>query len=282
MFKQLAAMMQRPALYEKGTTVQTEIWTDEHISKGMLEAHLDPELEAATRSHHHVREIVKWIGAVAPADKYPALLDLGCGPGIYAELFCSAGYAVTGVDFSKRSVVYAQNSAAEKGLPIKYHCQDYLTLDFVAQFDVITLIYYDFGVLSAQDRAKLLTKIYAALKPGGVLIFDVYTPQHLAKREESSHWEYEREGSFFSPHPHVCLHSFLMYEEKHTFCERYIIITEQEIRSINIWEHTFTEEELKQDLSLAGFLVSGIYGNTTGAEYCKDGKEMCVVAKKGE
>jgi len=281
MFKQLAAMMQRPALYEKGTAMQTEIWTDEHISKGMLEAHLDPELDAATRSHDHVKEIIKWIGAVAPADKYPALLDLGCGPGIYAELFNKAGYAVTGMDFSKRSIAHAQNSAKEKGLSIKYHFQDYLTLDFVAQFDVITLIYYDFGVLSAEERAILLIKIYTALKPGGLLIFDVYTPQHLAERAESSSWEYEGKESFFSSHPHVCLSSFLLYEEKHTFCERYIIITEQEMKSINIWEHTFTKDELVQDLSVAGFSVSGIYGNTTGAEYCKDGKEMCMIAKKG-
>ncbi|MGE5494383.1 MAG: methyltransferase domain-containing protein [Burkholderiales bacterium] len=33
--------------------------------------------------------------------KRPRLLDLGCGPGIYAELFAKKGFCVTGVDFSQ-------------------------------------------------------------------------------------------------------------------------------------------------------------------------------------
>ena len=48
MFTQLKAMMTKPALYEKGTV---ELWTDDHISKGLLEAHLDPDWDAATRIH---------------------------------------------------------------------------------------------------------------------------------------------------------------------------------------------------------------------------------------
>ena len=280
MFNQLAAFTRKPALYEKGTSEQTEIWTDEHISKGMLEAHLHPTWDAATRPHNRVREIVNWIGSVAPADKYPALLDLGCGPGIYAELFHEAGYRVTGMDFSKCSIAYAQNSAREKGLSIEYHLQDYLSLDFKSQFDIVTLIYYDFGVLSAENRAKLLAKVYTALKPGGLLIFDVYTPQHLAEREETTSWEYKSKGSFFSPQPHLCLNSFLLYEEKRVFCDRHVIITEQGIRSINIWEHTFTKDELIQELSVAGFAVKGLYGNMAGADYCESGKEICVVAQK--
>ena len=39
MFTKLKKMITKPALYEKGTA---ELWTDEHISKGMLEAHLNP------------------------------------------------------------------------------------------------------------------------------------------------------------------------------------------------------------------------------------------------
>lgn len=280
MFTQLAALMKRPALYEKGTCNQTEIWTDEHISKGMLDAHLNPNLDAATRPHSYVQEIAKWIRSVAPPDRHPTLLDLGCGPGIYTELFHAAGYQVTGVDFSKRSVVYAINSAKEKGMQIKYRVQDYLTLDYTSQFDVITLIYYDFGVLSPGDRQVLLEKIRAALKPGGLLIFDVYTPQHLAEREESTSWGYESQGSFFSPQPHICLSEFLLYKEKRVLCDRHIIISDQGVKSFNIWEHTFTKDELSQDLSTAGFAVKGIYGNMAGAEYCENGKEMCIVAKK--
>ena len=129
MFTELISIMKKPALYEKGTG---ELWTDEHISKGMLDAHLNPDWDAATRNHATVREIVRWISSIAPAEKYHNLLDLGCGPGIYAEEFHKAKYKVSGMDFSERSINYAQNSAHEKNLPITYYFQSYLTLDLSA------------------------------------------------------------------------------------------------------------------------------------------------------
>jgi len=276
----MTVLMKRPELYEKGTSEYTWIWTDEHISKGMLEAHLHPDWDAATRPHAYVKEIVRWIGSIAPAGKYSALLDLGCGPGIYAELFHEEGYRVTGVDLSKRSLAYAEAEALKKELPITYCLKDYLALDYVEHFDLITLIYYDFGVLSPQNREKLLRNIHSALKPGGLLVFDVFTPQHTASREENTSWDYAESGGFFSHKPHLNLKSFFLYEEKRTFCERHIIITEQEIHSVNIWQHTFTKDELTNDLSSAGFGIKNIYGNMAGAEYSANGKEMCIVAQK--
>ena len=282
MFKELSALMKKPAPYEKGTSEYTAIWTDGHISKGMLEAHLHPDWDAATRNHTAVQKAVKWIASVAPADKYPALLDLGCGPGIYTELFCEEGYQVTGMDLSKRSITHARNSASKKRLPITYLLQDYLTLDFTKQFDLITLIYYDFGVLSPENRARLLSKIYTALNPGGLFIFDVNTPPYLADCEESTSWGYEDERGFFSPYPHLRLDSVFLYEDKRTKCDRHIIITEQGAKSINLWEHTFTKDELTHDLGIAGFIVKDFYGDITGIDYTDDRKEMCVIAQKEE
>ncbi|MCL2198293.1 MAG: class I SAM-dependent methyltransferase [Defluviitaleaceae bacterium] len=266
-------MFNKPALYEKGTM---ELWTDEHISKGMLDAHLNPDVDGATRKHATVREIVNWIGTVAPAKKYRDLLDLGCGPGIYAEEFCKAGYNVTGLDFSERSIEYAKGSAREKNLPITYYRGDYLSMDFTGKFDLITLIYCDFGVLSTEDRAILLKKISKALKPGGLFIFDVFTPHKYAGREEYKNWEYAESG-FFSAQPHLCLNAFYRYDEQNTFCKQHIIMTERDIKHINIWEHTFTKDELLSDL--AGFSVKGFYGNIAGTDYCESGKEICVVAE---
>lgn len=280
MMKELNKLMKRPALYDTGISEYTWIWTDEHISKGMLDAHLQPNWDAATRQQTHVQEVVKWIGTIAPAKTYPALLDLGCGPGIYTELFHDMGYQVTGIDVSKRSIEYAEDSAKKKNLSITYLLQDYLKLDFVGQFDLITLIYYDFGALSVEHREILLGNIYSALKPGGLLIFDVYTPQHLADRVESSSWEYAEHGGFYSPIPYLNLNSFFLYEENRTFCDRNIIITEQGVQSVHIWQHTFTKEELEIDARRAGFDKFEVYGNMAGLEYSMDGKEMCIVAQK--
>lgn len=92
---ELFQYMKRPELYAKSTA---KFWDDEHISKGMLEAHLNPDWEAATRKLDFVNASVDWITKVAPVSQYTKLLDLGCGPGIYAEKFYQKGYEVTGVD----------------------------------------------------------------------------------------------------------------------------------------------------------------------------------------
>ena len=278
MFSQLTAMMKKPALYEKGTA---ELWTDEHISKGMLESHLNPDWDSATRKHSFVQESVKWINSVAPVEKHPKLLDLGCGAGIYAEFFQKSGYHVTGMDFSMRSVNYAQNSAHEKNLPISYHLCDYLTLDFKEQFNLVTLINYDFGVLSTENREKLLGKIYKALIPGGLFIFDIFTPQLFIDKKEYRKWYYKDTSDFLCADPHICLDSFFLYEEQNTSCLCSIIITEHETKSINIWEHTFTKDEISNDLQNAGFKTKTFYGNIAGVDYSENSKEMCIVAQKG-
>jgi len=277
MFSQLKTMMKKPALYEKGTA---ELWTDEHISKGMLEAHLHPDWDAATRKHKTVEEIVKWISTAAPAEIYRNLLDLGCGPGIYAEEFHKAGYQVTGMDISKRSIEYAQNSAQEKSLPITYCCQNFLEMSFKEQFDIATLIYFDFCVNSTEDRAKTLKNIHAALKPGGLLIIELTMPPYFADHKENKKWEYAENG-FYCATLHICLQSFYRYDEQSTILDQYIIVTEDNVKSINVWHHTFTKDEFTLDLRAAGFGVKALYGNMVGADYCENGKEMCFIARKG-
>lgn len=88
----------RPKLFEQSTA---SIWDDPHISKGMLKAHLNENQESATRKLDFVKKSVAWINTVLPNHHYNNLLDLGCGPGIYAELFYQYGYQVTGIDLSK-------------------------------------------------------------------------------------------------------------------------------------------------------------------------------------
>ncbi len=83
MLENLFAFMHKPELYQASTS---KLWDDEHISKKMLESHLD-EWDAATRPHKFVDKSVDWIVSILPPKKHPKLIDLGCGPGIYAEKF---------------------------------------------------------------------------------------------------------------------------------------------------------------------------------------------------
>lgn len=267
----------RPVPYEESTSA---FWNDEHISKGMLEAHINPNLDSATRSHVFVKSSVRWISDIFPPARHNKLLDLGCGPGIYAELFHEAGYRVTGLDLSARSIEYARDSAARKSMDVDYICGSYLDIEYRETFDLITLIYCDFGVLSDADRKTLLQKAFRALKPGGSLLFDVFTEKKYRDKPEFRDW-LGTEGGFWSAKPHLCLHMFYQYDDIATFLDRYIVATEDSVNCYNIWEHVFTPDELRRDLANAGFSQHiDFYGDVSGAPYTLDSETICIDARR--
>lgn len=276
MFNQLSDFSKKPKLYAPSTD---KFWDDDHISKGMLEAHLNPDWNAATRKHDFVDKSVRWITSIAQPAQFQQLLDLGCGPGIYAERFHKAGYTVTGIDFSKRSIEYAQERTLLNKSNIQYYYQNYLTIDYTEQFDVITLIYCDYAPLSITDRLILLRKVYQALKPNGKFIFDVFTP--LMRKEENHSWYYSEESGFWNQKPHICLNSVYQYDdEDNTELRQSIVLTEDTINCYNIWDHYFTKEKLISEIQPIGFNTLEFYGDIAGQEFSDTGETICGVFTK--
>jgi len=276
MLSKIRNYLEKPNLYDPGTG---NFWDDEHISKGLLEAHLNPDWDAATRNHNFVDRSVKWIASIAPPKKYKYLLDLGCGPGIYAERFQKIGYSVTGIDFSKRSIEYARKQSQAGNSNINYIYQNYLTMDYVDQFELVTLIYCDYAPLSISDRLILLKKVYQALKPGGKFIFDVFTPK--MRRTESRTWSYHPEGGFWSEKAHLCLESVYQYDDDDkTELTQTIVITEDNVHCYNIWDHYFSKEKLKSEIKPIGFKSIEFFGDVAGKEYSETGETICAVLTK--
>lgn len=277
MLDKLKPYIARPALYAPGTA---QFWRDPHISAHVLDTHLNPAEDAASRQPSFMNKSVLWIASLVPPAEYPALLDLGCGPGLYAERFCRAGYDVTGIDFSPRSIDYAKHQAAEHGHDITYHNRDYLSLDIDGAFDVVTLIYCDFGVLSTESRALLLGRVRRALRPGGRFIFDVFTPAHGSGGPETKDWQYNGDGGFWDAGPHLLLNAFYRYDEDNTELTQAIVVGEDGINCYNLWEHRFTRESLSAEIQKAGFSGFTLYGDVSGAAYAESGATMCAVAVK--
>lgn len=276
MLKKLKKFAKRPQLNEKSSE---KFWDDPHISKGMLEAHLNQNLDSATRNLAFIKESAAWIAQTLPPAQYPRLLDLGCGPGIYAELFYERGYQVSGLDLSERSIRYAVKSAADKSLPIKYLTSDYIKYPIQGEYDLITMIYCDFGALIKEERSILLKKVYDMLPTQGCFLFDVFTPFEYEGREEFKVWEYEESG-FWREHPCLVLHSHYRYDSDNTFLNQYIVGDQSGTVCYNIWEHTFTIEELEHDLKAVGFADFRYFGDVAGKELCTDSKTICIMAIK--
>jgi SAM-dependent methyltransferase len=207
------------------------------------------------------------------------LLDLGCGPGLYAERFAKAGYSVAGVDFSKRSIEYATEQTTLNGSGIEYHYQDYMHIDYAQQFDVITLIYCDYAPLSITGRLMLLNKVYRALKPNGKFIFDVFTPKMRANERRS--WRYCGNGGFYDEKPHILLEAVYQYDDDDkTELRQHIVISNDSVNCYNVYDHFFTKESLISEIHPVGFSTLQFYDNVAGMEFSDAGETICGVFTK--
>jgi len=272
MYKELQEYMKRPALYERTTE---KLWTDPHIARQMLEANLNPNIEAASYKPESIELLVEWIMSL-PLPENARLLDIGCGPGLYTKRFAERGLRVTGLDFSENSINYAREHDSKN----KYIIGDYLMMEFDNVFDIVTLIMCDYGALIPDERHNLLRLVYRALKPGGLFLFDVLTPLRGKGNRDRTRWEINPNGGFMSPNPHICLYADNHYDEI-AEGQRIVVIEEQGVRCYNLWDCYFTEQSLLDEVTPAGFTLDGIYTGVAGSLYTDDTQRMCVVLRKG-
>lgn len=249
-FNYLHKTLVRPKLYEPGDAI---MWTDEHISKELLKVHLNPDLDLATRKPDSIKKTMEFITKHCHK-LHMDILDLGCGPGIYAEKFSLLGHRVTGVDFSTISIRYAEDQSRKKLLDIKYLCKNYLDLDFDNQFDLVIFIYTDFGVLIPQERDKMIELIYLFLKPGGIFIFDVINDNNLQqKSNEHQSWKYEHKG-FWRDHPYLELNAGYYYPKQKVLLNQHTILDEYgKNTTYRFWIHFYSIDKLQILMFEKGF-----------------------------
>jgi 2-polyprenyl-3-methyl-5-hydroxy-6-metoxy-1,4-benzoquinol methylase len=242
---------EKPSIYEQGDAF---MWTDEHISGQLLNIHLNPDIDLGSRKFTTIQETVNWILNLQKGLDKLKILDLGCGPGLYSEIFAQHGHVVTGVDISHNSIAYAQKSASDKGLDIEYINASYLELEMEKdKYDLVLLIYTDLGVLSPHDRDILLKMIYNTLKPDGLFIFDVLRDNSLEKKMALRSWEAAQTG-FWKKSPYVALSESFLYKEQKVILYQHIIIDSDEcIRTYRFWTHFFNREDLNLMLGNYGF-----------------------------
>lgn len=209
-----------------------------------------------------------------------AILDLGCGPGLYANRFAQLGVRVTGVDYSRRSIDYARSSARELGLEISYRCQDYLTLEDDGLYMAALLISGEYCVFDPQQRRQLLANVGRALKPGGFFVFDVSTPNLLPHQEEHTEWQALATG-LWRPGPYLVLTQGLAYPDQGIYLDQYIIIEADGRLSVyRNWFQDFEREGITAELEAGGFEVLSVWGDLAGKPCTPEGEWIGLVAQK--
>ena len=278
MFKELKEINSRPAPFQFYTA--DELWTDEHTSKQMLEYHLNESIDVSSRNKSFIERSAGWIVTKFGVDNKTEIADFGCGPGLYTTRLAERGAIVTGIDFSKNSIMYAKQVAKEEDLNIDYIHANYLDFETSEKFDLIIMIMCDFCALSPEQRKLMLTKFFSLLKPGGSVLLDVYSLNSFNKKVESATYELNQLNSFWSPEDYYCFVYTFKYEEEKVTLDKYTIIEESRTRTVYNWLQHFSKDSLQDEFEENGFKVEDFYSDVAGSSFDPETLEIAIVAKK--
>lgn len=105
--------------------------------------------------------------ALAFTDSRGKALDVGCGcNGRLIDLILTEGFEVEGVDISSEMIKHARKRHPQ----VRFQHADIVTLELNQSYDFITA-WDSIWHLPLQDHARVLLKLFTALKPGGICIF---------------------------------------------------------------------------------------------------------------
>jgi SAM-dependent methyltransferase len=137
-------------------------WNDPEFSERMLREHLNQSHGAASRTTAERQLQLPWFREKFALQPGTRVLDVTCGPGLYAVDLAKTGCSVVGYDFGPASIDYARQLAEKEG--VAGHCtfieQDILEADFGEDaFDAALFIYGQLAVFPSHKAQMLLEKV---------------------------------------------------------------------------------------------------------------------------
>jgi cyclopropane fatty-acyl-phospholipid synthase-like methyltransferase len=271
----LARALGRPAPF---TPHDAPFWNDPYIGSQMLAAHLDATTDAASRRPATIVASVDYLGKALKLEPGARLLDLGCGPGLYATQFAERRIVVTGIDLSPVSIAYARAQAKENELAIDYRLGDYSTADLDGPYDVAVLIYLDFGVLPDSSRDRLLEAVHKSLRRGGTFAFDVKTPRR--RRVVDGHIDVTRlDGGFWRPGPHLLIETIYRYDG-HLDLDQHTVVDARGMTTYRVWDRAYSRASLERTLAQHGFSLTSAWMDLTGTPWSSQSPTIAVAATR--
>lgn len=278
MFQDLEQINHRPEAFEFYTAA--DLWADEYTSKQMLAYHLNTEIDLSSRKGEFIDRSVDWIASHFHVGPGIRIADFGSGPGLYTTRLAKLEASVTGIDFSKNSIQYAQKIATNAQLNIQYVHRNYLNFETEDRYDLVLMIMCDFCALSPAQRRQLLEKFHRLLRPDGAILLDVYSLNAFEERQESKSYELNQlDGLWSSGKYYGFLNTFKYIEEK-VALDKYTIVEADRTRTIYNWLQYFNPESLQTEFEAAGFMVQSRYADVAGAPFNETSNEFAVIGKK--
>lgn len=253
---QVIANRPQPGLpWRDGTNLP---WDDPVFSARMLAEQLDQSHGAGSRRLTEIDEQVVQLWDWLELDAGARVLDITCGPGLYAQRLAARGCTVVGIDFSPAAVQYAQAQAAAAHLTAQMHFQQadvrtvLPTID-AATFDAALFLYGQASVFTADETDQLLRACARALRPGGRLALELLAYDKIDKSHHA--WWFTGRGGLWGDFDHLHLGEREWHETQQAVLERFYVINLETgtLQTYGITDQAYPTAAMHQELRAAGF-----------------------------
>jgi len=202
-------------------------WDDPAFSERMLREHLDQRHGAASRQQHELLLQVDWLWQQLGLHTGARVLDITCGPGLYAVELARREVHVTGIDFSPAAIGYACELAEAQRVTDR--CR-FIQADIRAElsrhagegYDAALLIYGQLAVFTRSEATALLTASAQALRPGGVLALELLDYERIDKA--NSTWWFTDDRGLWGDAPFLNLGERFWDAEQRASIDRFYVL----------------------------------------------------------
>ena len=184
--------------------------------------------------------------------------DLACGTGSVTAILAKKGLRVTGVDMSEEMLCVASQKAQEQQEQPLFVCQRLQDLHLPRGVDlaVCALDSLDY-ILDPDECAEAIRRVYKALNPGGIFIFDVNTPEKLRAMDGQVFLDEDDDvycvwRGEFNEETNICSYGMDLFQRRGEVWHRFF----EEHR-----EYAYSQEQLVAWLREAGFTRIRVYGD---------------------
>lgn len=206
------------------------------------------------------------------------VLDLACGTGVLSQLLAELGFEVTAADLSDEMLVMANSRFEEAGqrIPVLQLSMD--DLEGLSGFDAVTIAIDSLNYLEEEEQVQeTFRQAYAALNPGGWLLFDVHSIYKTDVVYMDSPFVYDGEDIAYIWHTeqgeyaHSVFHDLTFFMRSGNLFERFEESHEQ---------RTFAPDQYKEWLKQAGFELEAVTADFTDAAPVDESERIFFSARK--
>ena len=205
-------------------------------------------------------------------------VDLACGTGSVAMILAQNGLCVTAVDISPEMLTVAADKCCDMDNRPLFICQPLQELHLPRGVDlaVCALDGLDY-ILDPADCKEAIRRVYKALNPGGIFIFDVNTPEKLRAMDGQVFLDEDDDvycvwRGEFDEETNICSYGMDLFQRNGEVWER--SFEEHQ-------EYAYTRQQLTGYLKSAGFTHIKVYGDGVLTEPREGEQRIYFSARKG-